>query len=101
MAIVTTADVKIALGITNAKKDDRIEALIGHCFQAIQDFCNDTFSTFDDGLNLIIIRMIAYMLLNPAGLSSEKIGDYAFVSTTAGWKKILEDLAPWRLVRFT
>ena len=101
MAIVTTEEVKTALGVTGAGKDDRITALIAHSFATIQDYCNQTFSTFDDGLNLIIIRMVAYLLLNPAGLSSEKIGDYAFVATTAGWKEILRDLAPFRLVRYT
>ena len=100
MAIVTADDVKVALGITGTAKDARITVLIGHAFQLIQDYCNQTFSTFDDGLNLVIIRMVSYLLLNPAGLSSEKIGDYAFVSTTAGWKEILRDLGRFRLPSF-
>ncbi len=101
MAIVTTADVKTALAISGADQDDQIAALITHAFEWIQDYCNDDFDTFDDGLNLPIIRMIGVLLQNPGSVSSERIGDYGYVFATTEWpKNILTSLKPYRQVLF-
>lgn len=101
MAIVTADTVKTALAITGTAKDDQITVLIAHAFEWIQDYCNDSFDTFDDGLNLPIIQMVKFMLQKASGTTSEKIGDYSVAFGTTAWpKSILQSLSPYRKAGF-
>lgn len=82
MAIITLAEVKTLLSITDSTKDTLITALIPIVEDFVVRHCNDDFTdsegvtSFPAGLKLPVAQLIKFQL-EYKGVSGESIGDYS------------------------
>jgi len=113
MAVITTDEVKVFLQISDASKDDLIDALIPVCQDNIIEYCNDTFATgFPVGMKIYAAQMIGYDMAlmsgggSSIGMQSEDQGEYSYDRGTASTGQVgeypasvLAGLNKWRKTR--
>lgn len=105
MAIITLAEVKTLLSISDDTKDDQIEMMIPIVEDFVTKYCNDDFTDedgvtfFPAGLKLPTAQLIKFQM-DYKGVSSESIGDYSvsfFGNVPDGIKSMLR---PYKKLRF-
>lgn len=105
MAIITLAEVKTLLSITDSSKDTLITALIPIVEDFVTKYCNDDFTdedgvtSFPAGLKLPTAQLIKFQM-DYKGVSSESIGDYSvsfFGNIPDGIKSMLR---PYKKLKF-
>lgn len=105
MAIITLAEVKTLLSISDDTKDDQIEMMIPIVEDFVTKYCNDDFTdedgvtSFPAGLKLPTAQLIKFQL-DYKGVSGESIGDYSvsfFGNIPDGIKSMLR---PYKKLRF-
>lgn len=91
MAIITRANAKTLLNITDTSKDERIDLLIPIIENYIIKYCNNEFSdsgvqVFPIGIRTAVISMLAFHLdqSKVSGVQSESIGDYSVTFGSGG-----------------
>jgi len=113
MAVITTDEVKVFLQISDASKDDLIDALIPVAQDNIIEYCNDTFSTgFPAGMKIYAAQMIGYDMAlmsgggSSIGMQSEDQGEYSYDRGSASSGQtgeypasVLAGLNKWRKTR--
>jgi hypothetical protein len=89
MAVITLAEAKVFLQITDTSRDALITALIPEIEAHIKEYCNVDFADpWPAGLKLISSKMIGYTMAETAGggssvgLQSERQGEYAYTRGT-------------------
>ncbi len=105
MAIVTLAEVKTLLSITDSSKDALITALIPIVEDFVVRHCNDDFTdedgvtTFPAGLKLPVAQMIK-MQIEYKGVAGSTVGDYSvsfFANIPDGIRSMLK---PYKKLKF-
>ncbi len=112
--VITLAEVKTLLQITNTSKDSLIEMLIPIVKDDLLTYLNNNFTvdsvtTYPSALKLYMANMINYKLNKPKdNVKSESIDDYSVAyntdstSTIAGYPvSIMKGLEKWKKVRWS
>jgi hypothetical protein len=98
--MITKDDVKAFLQITDTSRDSVIDLLIPLVISQVANICPAAIldpddASFDAGIKLPTLKLIAYELSNPVGVESEKIGDIQ----TSYPKNIMDYFKPFRKVK--
>lgn len=105
MAIITLAEVKTLLSISDDTKDDQIELLIPIVEDFVVRYCNDDFgdgdgvTSFPAGLKLPASQLIKFAMTYK-GVSGESIGDYSVSFFGAIPESIRTGLKPYKKLKF-
>lgn len=110
MAVITLEDAKVLLQITGTSKDDLIELLIPRIEAFIRKECNQAFTTWPDGIDLVAAQMIGFQMSQMAGgggsigLQSESQGEYSYTRGQGGANgaypdSIMKALSQWKITR--
>lgn len=105
MAIVTLAEVKTLLSISDDTKDDQIEMMIPIVEDFVTKYCNDDFTdedgvtSFPAGLKLPTAQLIKFQM-EFKGVAGSTVGDYSvsfFANIPDGIRSMLR---PYKKLKF-